>query len=928
MTSLRQRISNPQSTFLPDKSSQTPFPFNTVPTTSINSSPPSNTVINQSFTNPSPSVPPPSTPTFHDSKDSLADLEHLNFSTLDDDEEQDFFFRSQETVVLNSRRSEITLLKILNEIDAPLYAFEVIMDWARDAFCSGYKFNPVQRTYQTQISHLQQLLFMENLRPTSVLVNLPGKRTDDSIHVTTFDFISQFINLLSDPQLNSPPNLQVNPADPFSCYQPPDGRLNESLSGSWYKNAWDYMEEHTQCNFMIPIILYIDKTVLSISGKLTIYPVQMSLSIFTEEARRSSRAWRPLGYIANEEYFYSKAERNVNTPDIKNQRLHVQLNAILKSFKDAQAPGALQDVGIQLGNVSKRVNLYVPLQFIIGDAEGGDQLCSRYENRRMNCPRLCRTCDVSTENSARTDIQCQRIQLSQVTQLLSDNDLEGLKLLQQRPVLNSLFDIDCGNDPYGVFSMVHTEGLHALEMGLIPYMLEILLSEMEPRHHRRLDDLVKSLTKTPRQHGFQGFPRLLWNDGCTDLTYLTGDLKVGKMFAISCVASTLEGEIFFTEVLSGGASTWRKMMYVFQQILCYWSWLKQDTFWMCNDIDSCNKATASIKIMMRQLQSLWPRHAGFEWNLTKLHEQFHVPFDIHRHGKHKNVHSGPQEHNHIPTKLAANHTQKNKSKLDLQTGERVIDRLVVQCAYDRVVPQHNNKPQQSHDSSSYQIPSVSIAQSSKGTFHFQTQHADSQFATVDAHCSWRKEKHNGLVPLMCSDILSFLGKELFVEYSTLSSPLNDNLFLTLDIEFYTEYQRNGFVYRSHPLYRGEHPYYDFAYIKWSMGSDPVTQEEIIESIIARILCFFRHPSGELMAVIHSCDMETGEQHGVFGTCWKMELEGPTASCKPSLSMVSVDCIEDHVCMIPYSANHPHVWVHIWPQSQWPGCFQQIEAPDS
>jgi hypothetical protein len=28
------------------------------------------------------------------------------------------------------------------------------------------------------------------------------------------------------------------------------------------------------------------------------------------------------------------------------------------------------------------------------------------------------------------------------------------------PGFNALYDIDCGGDPYGVFRMIHTEGLH------------------------------------------------------------------------------------------------------------------------------------------------------------------------------------------------------------------------------------------------------------------------------------------------------------------------------------------------------------------------------------------------------------------------------------------------------------------------------------
>jgi hypothetical protein len=52
---------------------------------------------------------------------------------------------------------------------------------------------------------------------------------------------------------------------------------------------------------------------------------------------------------------------------------------------------------------------------------------------------------------------------------------------------------------------------------------------------------------------------------------------------------------------------------VFQHFLCSWTCLKQDTFWMANDHqEACQDAIASIRIMMRQLQSLWPRETGLE----------------------------------------------------------------------------------------------------------------------------------------------------------------------------------------------------------------------------------------------------------------------------------------------------------------------------
>jgi hypothetical protein len=137
-------------------------------------------------------------------------------------------------------------------------------------------------------------------------------------------------------------------------------------------------------------------------------------------------------------------------------------------------------------------------------------------------------------------------------------------------------------------------------------MLEICFDEL-PRNTKKheLDKLVKRLNKHPKQHGYDPFPRLLWQDGVTTITQLTGeDLKVRKMFAIVVAAFTLEGQRPFETNLPGGTLTWQKMVYIFQQILCYWAWLKQGKFWMVNDDEACELATESIKIMMDQLQSL------------------------------------------------------------------------------------------------------------------------------------------------------------------------------------------------------------------------------------------------------------------------------------------------------------------------------------
>jgi hypothetical protein len=85
---------------------------------------------------------------------------------------------------------------------------------------------------------------------------LPGfNNTIETIKVTRFDFMTQVQSLLDDSVLNRDENLVINSIDRFQKYFPPDGRLGECYSGSWYKHAWDKMEKDGICDFMIPIIL-------------------------------------------------------------------------------------------------------------------------------------------------------------------------------------------------------------------------------------------------------------------------------------------------------------------------------------------------------------------------------------------------------------------------------------------------------------------------------------------------------------------------------------------------------------------------------------------------------------------------------------------------------------------------------------------------
>jgi hypothetical protein len=671
---------------------------------------------------------------------------------------------------------------------------------------------------------------------------------------------------------------------------------------------------------------------------------------FVRKARRSADAWRTLGFIANESVYFSNKERNELGADLKSHRKHLILDKILESFKAAQRPGALRNFNITLGRITRAVDLYLPLQFIIGDVEEGDQLCSRYSYRLHACPRICRTCDVPTIHCTRTDIQCTRICVADIRELYETQDLDALRALAQRPTFNCLYDIDCGNDPYGVFSMIHTEGLHALEVGLMERMVSVLFADLPNKEHGALDRLVKKLSSHPRQHGYQCFPRLVWTDGVSKLSQLTGDQRVGKMFAILLVALTREGEVFFTKYLPGGHRTWERLVYCFQQMLCYWAWLKQDLFWVTTDEQACAEATRCIKVMMGQIQRLWPRQWGLKWLLTKLHEQFHVPRDIHRHGRHMNVHTGPQEHNHIQIKKASKKTQMRRDRIDLQTGGRIVDRLILQRAFDRVdqtvikmdealLKQQKELEREANDPNGVRDYDLSTADglvhnATKGYVYMSqditemTSRQKRQKQTVMAGIGWKRSRRGVALDakiMLQDDVLAFLVERFFEANSTTKVTDDGTTEKHCKLRCYTEYQRDDTVYRCHPKYRGERAYYDWCYIKWWDGDDPVTHEPREARIIGRIHLFVKTPDGLIKAVVHSVDHETHETHSVFGTYWHMEEDGPQKARKPKFELADVDALDDHVMVLPYN-DTGKMYIHIHNRSEWPGYFVETRPP--
>jgi hypothetical protein len=106
-----------------------------------------------------------------------------------------------------------------------------------------------------------------------------------------------------------------------------------------------------------------------------------------------------------------------------------------------------------------------------------------------------------------------------------------------------------------------------------------------------------------------------------------------------------------------------------------------------------------------------------------------------------------------------------------------------------------------------------------------------------------------------------------------------------------------------------------------------TGEEKYTSIIGRIHLFVQTPDGSINAVIQSAQELTNEDYGVFGTYWFLEQCGPTNNQEPQFHLVDVDCLEDHVMVIPYD-NTGKRYIHIWDGEMLSNhrCSRRIRTP--
>jgi hypothetical protein len=316
-------------------------------------------------------------------------------------------------------------------------------------------------------------------------------------------------------------NLDVNVDDPYGKYVPPNGLLLTVNLGQWYNSAYRHEVKDPSKDFMMPIIFACNETHLRKGGKASSWPLLFTTSILNQKTRNLPIVWRTLlGYINDLSLLQSTAEDTNLSQEVKAERLNAIFKTILATVIEAQQSGALGNIPFIFGDDIKLVNLKVPVIFIIGDMQGGDMICCTTGHYSNKLHRLCRKCNVRGDESGDPLVQCKKINMVRIMQLVKDIRQDILDDFNKYNVDNAWFDVSYGGCLFGIFSAsCPIEPLHVLENGIIPNCLTILFKdEICPALKGELDSLVRHLTFYPRQRFASSgsgpcMPRLLWKDG-------------------------------------------------------------------------------------------------------------------------------------------------------------------------------------------------------------------------------------------------------------------------------------------------------------------------------------------------------------------------------------------------------------------------------
>ena len=766
----------------------------------------------------------------------------------------------------NDQKWTIALLKLLDDMNAPDYAYASVLRWARGANAAGYSFNPEGGLSR---SRSVDLLFsvVKNARqllPSVVNVTVPYGLPRD---VIVFDFVPQLLRLLQNPKLMTSTNLLIDPKNPLLPYASPNGVLGDALSGQVYQDAYQRLITNPERQFFVPIIQWIDRTSVTGNDRFSLKPYMFTPAIFKEKFRRTIHAWGYHGFLPKAKVSSAQNKTQIQGDNIRNY--HAELYAVLQSF--TLAGPRLRNIILPLGaSGSICVDIITCILFVIQDMQEGDTLCGRFGSHTTGIQRHCRACNVAAKDLDNPHAKCTFLKAADMA-LIAHNPDKTVRTPWSQHFLNNAFDYVPMADPVrGIFGATPVETLHAFRKGLIEKVTFLVLENVPARQKAALDSLAVHFHRTHRQTFRKAYPATDFSNGITNLSKISAAERVGLVFLFVILSQYDEGWIILSQALQKKRTSkitkkqsrqrvytqkdrdrLKKVISVFEALLCFDQWLNQPTYWTVeHHQESKITVNAAITKLMQMCIHSIPLAKKKTWKFPKFHELKHILEDMERFGASINYCAQRPESLLIPVaKQPGRRAQKRHtgSSYELQAAQRLSYSLMIDEVYSRIWGGVEN------DADATAVDDHNVFESTgNATFGVVIQDGN-----MRSSVRWNTSTDTRLLCLPKS-LMVFLGTTFGAR-----------------VRICTEYKRDQFTFRCHPAYQSDNAIYDWMNVLFEVF-DPKTRKTVETAFPCRlatvVLCDVDDANTEpYHLVVQSAQQKTGIK-SVLLTEWAWSAE--------------------------------------------------------
>jgi hypothetical protein len=597
-------------------------------------------------------------------------------------------------------KANVKLLHILKQAKVPLYLFDQVLDWAKDAAINhnvDFKSNNLLSRSKT-LQHLKKKYRLHEVEPKIKTIMLPGCKCH--IDLIIHDFKSSLYSLLNDASLMQIGNLLLNPDDIFDnsqCSADNNGIFNDINSGSCYQMAIQtYIQSSNE--LLCPIIFFIDKTHTDVHGRLCLEPIRFTLGIFNRTTRNNPLAWRTLGYI------YDQNNLPTKNAHFKSMDYHHMMSIILKDLKECQNQSLQWHIKID----KKIYNVYlrIPVMFIIGDTEGHDKIAGRYL-ARANIQRLCRYCNCPKDSTDDPFVLFTYNKHKSIMRKVANakdkkNRKHELQALSMQGIDNAWGDIQFCDSTRGLFGALCGDLMHCLQHGLFMYLVVALFNQKELKktsgsaaraakneepeimtkksvfgdtYCLRFDPLCRDYGKMLMHQSARDLPRTHFNSSYSTIAKKNSNEMSGILLVYLFVFNSSESKDNIDEKLGEGRTT--KWIQVIESMLLLEHFCNQEAI-PANQVRTLKRY---IPYILEQYKVTLDRQVGCQMKIPKFHLPLHFADDIMRFGTMKNFNTGVGESHHkTESKMPAKNTQRRRSNFDFQTASRQVENLACSMA--------------------------------------------------------------------------------------------------------------------------------------------------------------------------------------------------------------------------------------------------------